>query len=204
MNRYGLIQGTWGFLHGSAANFWQKDSPFNTFMQESGWAQVKFDDPFVWTTNLIGGYNPLKSLAENHREWIAAAYALKYWMRDITYENRRFIVHSYGLNVLSYYFTLGEECTVRNWIAVGSPIRGDMLAVYNEGHQKYNDGFLITDRDPDWIKISGELSGKVVIGPRHIPFDIEKFRGPQHNRVLENRDFFHLWKERGWLDRLAS
>ena len=203
MPEYGCVQGTWGFSLKSAGMFWQPGSNFNCYMTSKGFELLKPEDPFIWNTNL-NGLNPFETREKNHKDWMAGAHAWKWWLADIIRQRRKFILHSHAFQLFQYYLDMSPDHYIDTWIAVGSPIRGDMMPIIERNRYKYRQGLLITDTHVDWTKYWGEAFAGNRPPEEKLPFKIDKFPGPQHSYVLNNPDFFHLWEERGWLELLMS
>jgi hypothetical protein len=110
-------------------DWWHLDSPFTAFLAQQGIQHAKPDDVFIWSTDVNGiGSNPFKFFnPAHHSDWEAGGNALRYYAKDISYEDRNIICHSHGLQVVLYSYI-----NIRSLISVGSPVRKDMLGLAKE------------------------------------------------------------------------
>jgi pimeloyl-ACP methyl ester carboxylesterase len=185
-----LIDGTWG-RRDEGQRWIHKGSSFVTQAQENGVQLIDLDDPFDWST-LVDG-TPLDG--DGHDIWESWGMALKWY---ITLKNRgrsvNLVAHSHGGQVAAYAIQFGAP--VNTLVTVATPVRKDMLPVWNAG--EVNTWFHIHTGYGDWWQIFGEFGDGHLKITREMPdpaINIDQ-KGEDHSSLLGT----NLWFKQNWWD----
>lgn len=195
--------------------WWQEPSKFYDFMRENGFEQPKPYDPFIWTTNLDGTsfwrrwwiFKGAMFRIQDHRDWIAGAGALRWYVNACCKGPVNLIVHSHGLQVAAYACEQG--LVVDKLITIGSPVRHDMMRVYYEARKNIRRWLAITDGNNDRWQLLGQIgdgrfSWFTRQNLRHLADLNQGIPNIQHSRILSDPDAFHYWHDYRWLDFLRE
>lgn len=121
-----LGEGTWG-------GEWARNTEIGTFrdhLRDHGFTC----SIIVWTTDVDGllevGRSP-STLGSNNTDWIAGAYAERYKLAGLPYEQRNKLTHSHGIGPTLYQATLEDTddpiVPIRNVLAICPPPRQEFL-----------------------------------------------------------------------------
>lgn len=191
-----LIEGTFG-------GAWAEDgSPFRTMLEREGFRVVRFQG---WTLN-VGGVPNLLSRGK-HRDWCAGGWSLGYLLRGMALEDRNVICHSHGIGPTLYEPASCGQIPINRVISVCSPVRADLQELATEAVKRIGRWRHIaaTDGDP-WQRLGEIFDGKIGWNERKWKQAHENLAIPGigHSQLLNDPDYFSLWKDDGMLEFLRG
>lgn len=190
------VHGTWGLKDKSP--WWKLNSNFEKFCRINNIFFYGGHDSFVWSGR-IDGFN--FGFKDNHYDWLTAGLSLKYYLKEVPYDDRNLILHSHAWPVFLY-----SGAKVRNVITVGSPMRGDILnlAINARDSKLFNYHLHIYDMLFDRIAFLGQIGDGRWFGSRHCDTatDNKKLKGIGHTKILTDPEHIGKWDSEGWFDVL--
>lgn len=128
MPRYYIpIGGTWA----DRDSWMLPRSAWGKVLADQGWTPAS-EEPFEWSYDLDGVLLD-RLTGRKHRDWIAAAASLHYYLKDVPYHARTIFAHSHAAQVVAYCAAHhGHETPIRCVYTICSPVRGDMMDVYRK------------------------------------------------------------------------
>lgn len=179
-----------------ANEWWNATSQWAAFLDKQGWHHIAPDDPFEWSTDIDGVdvWDRLRGKADPHRDWFAGGDSLRYFLRDIPYENRNLIAHSHGMQVALYGAT---KTPIRSLISIAGPVRKDMADIAAKARSNIGRWVHVTDEHWDHIAFLGQLFDGAWFGGRTHPLaDVNlRLKGISHSNLLSDPKFYHFWPE---------
>lgn len=99
-----------------------------------------------------------------------------------------------------------EGMEIDTLISIGPPYRTDMELQYKALRLRTRRWLTIHAQERDWLVEGG---GRIPLTFSSYPpiFDAdarETVPGIAHSNILYRPEFFHLWEDRGWLDKLKD
>lgn len=201
-----LVAGTSSWKNDNRIDWYWPGHAFGEFLVEQGVSPLfDGDKPFIWSTELSG----IPMFSKNSKsDWAAGAAALAYYviaMKDRRAGETAIIAHSHALQVTAYAAAI-HGLKINTLITVGSPIRKDMSLAYERlrANTKYW-LHLYSDWSDRWQWFGELFDGHLGIVRQH-PLADENVCTPGvgHSDLLRERDRYHLWKEKLWIDKLQS
>lgn len=215
-----LVGGTWnGGTADARGQWWCPPSAFTNFLEANGVEILGRDRPFQWSGNIGGLWKWCAK--RKHSDWRAAGANLYAYLcppitshyghhRDeegyVPIAERNIIALSHGGQVVAYALSGGLK--VHNLITIGTPVRDDMLSVWEKGTKNITGSWLhITEAN--WKRNLWAVLGTFFDGDHKwtytFPFDKTHnvvMEGIGHSKVVADPDFFKLWLEQRWIERL--
>jgi hypothetical protein len=197
-----------GYIPIAGTNGWntgwvvRDDDPFTMFMKDHGFCPVRSHSgrSFQWDTNL--------RMRFNSREFLAQVDALSYFSDAVPYEDRNYICHSHGGQLVLALASQGFK--IRTLTTVATPPRKDIDIAGAEKNILYHQHVL--DADRDWIAtMKRRTLGTIgdgswdwdrefkVEGVRNIPI-----KGIGHTGMFRDPKHFLLWVKHGVLNGIRS
>lgn len=209
MNKFTYIipvHGTWL----PEKDWWLLGSDFYTFAAQNNILYFVFDnesyEPFNWSGD-VDGFNWLSLFTlglkkDKHTDWIAGGKSFKSYVRYIPLKDRNLIIHSHGLQVITY-----SGVILNNVITVGSPIRNDLMGEYKKLRANCKNWMHIYDSRWDRMGFMGQIFDGKFLGSRACLIDGVK-NCPQtsigHSNILRDKKLFSKWNTEGWFDFLRQ
>jgi hypothetical protein len=204
---------------------WQDEWPVpgSPFFQAAAAVNIKpvqvRGEGFRWTGNLAGvgdgWWSRLRrALGDtqfpDHLDWEASGEAFGYYVGGVGYLRRNVIAHSHGGNVVFYGVADGKH-PIRTLVTVGTPVRGDMAAVYAKARPCIGFHLHICDKKWDLWGSLGQAGDAQIRIERTFPEDAAaapdlqiQLEGIGHTKVLTDPEHIEKWHARGWWDLLRS
>ena len=155
-----------------------------------------------WSTSLDG--IPTR---RGHVIWKGAAKHLICHCERVPFEQRNFVAHSHGGQVVFHALAYGLR--IRNLITVGTPVRADMEQYILAGLGNVDYWHHICDSSTDRVSFLGALfDGKFRLRGKWT-FDLansfDDIKGVGHSKILNDPKDIQLWNhnQRGWTSILA-
>jgi hypothetical protein len=193
-------------------HWYEYGHPFINFMAANGFILYDPFDTFQWSGDLDGhfGWLPWNWFgSKEHRDWKAAASALRYYLRSIPLEDRNIIAHSHGLQVVLYAVggRLGQlPLPINKLLSVGSPVREDMDKQMQKARPYIKFWEHVYDPTDDRIQIAGEVGDGKIGQVRDIKVADKNTpkKGIQHSTVLREPARFQTLLDLGVIDRFRK
>ena len=195
---YVPIAGTWAFRDG-----WCTDalSPFQRFLSARGFEAIRHLDgrPFRWSTDLDG-----VRVWARHSQWEAGADALYYASESLPYEDRNYLAHSHGGQLVALLAAQGFR--IRSLTTIGTPYRDDIPWAEAERHiafhqHIYDDSFDLMGWLGGWFD-----GGRPSLSDRSFQAVPAVMKRPttdiDHSRVLREENYIPMWESRAWLQAI--
>lgn len=185
------IPGTWGAK--DQHPWWTKEAPFTHYLRDKLVIYpLKPDQPFVWSTDLDGGFFSFFSSGK-HSDWDAAGAAISYYLEGIPLHERNLIAHSHGLQAVLY--ACGKYGVQINTLtSVASPVRKDMQEIAERARPNIGYWTHIHSDKSDRFQWLGEIGdGTLGIVRKHPLANINtKIPKVGHSGLLtESKNFYH-------------
>lgn len=170
MTPYLPVPGTWAWDGEDApTEWWRRGSVFARHMAAEGFEQIG-DERSFWSTALDGVNLVEKWLQRGqriHRIWRFGGETLARHLGTLPAVDRRLIVHSHGLQP-ALYAIAEHKLVVPRLISVGSPVRGDMMAIADRARPLIG-GWLhvASDASDRWQWLGELLDGQLGIVREH-------------------------------------
>lgn len=179
--------------------WWKPQSRFMQFLAARDVHHARPDWPFQWDTSLSGVF---WTKADN-RVWQDAGDKLRLWVlfHQVPYEQRNFIVHSHGGQVLLYAVAQGLE--VRNVLMIGVPVREDMSYAASYARPRIQYWHSVYDPDDDTQRQGSWFDGTVQLRRAWPMGDAaDAIKGIGHSGVLYDPAFWRIFDDNRWIDFL--
>jgi hypothetical protein len=186
------VPGTWG-NHREDGRWWEPGSPLAEHLRSLGLAPLR-SDPFVWSTDLNGGFFSLfRPRKAKHSDWLAGGAALTYYLRNTRLEDRNIIAHSHGLQVVLYACGF-YKLEINSLVSVSGPVREDMTEVSRIARPRI--GYWTHVHSPgDRTQWFGEwFDGSLGVVRKHPLADLNVgVKGVGHSDLLKDPAAFGDW-----------
>lgn len=200
---YTPVAGTWGWSETKDEEYdwWEFGSEFNKFATKRNTLMSRPADPFVWSTNLDGlsrfaWLRKLITHKQGNYNWDAAGWAFNNYQSGVTYWHRSTILHSHGLQVISY--ACGKyNLELPVLVTFASPIRSDLKDLYKKARKNIRYWIHIYDPEFDFMQWAGGLFDSDCGNSRECSYADINIPIPtsSHSNLLKNPNYFHLLDE---------
>lgn len=194
-----IIPGTWAYDGEAAGEYYYPGSELDKYFQQNDLQIATVEgEIFVWATALTGA-NPFRyfGFKDKHVAWKAAAKNLKFFLKDVPYEDRNLILHSHGGQVGAY--ALADGLKVRSMVTLMTPVRKDMYDVYEAAAGNSSWWCHVHSGWSDWTQLFGSLfDGHIGIHREMPPFTADKnIHVPKvgHSKLLRSPAHYPLWEQ---------